>query len=437
MFFMSLLVAKLTVIHFCDSCINISWDQWEAEVVALYPKWVAGTLNIRDLLSCHNEHRILITRIYNLTLFAINGNQWSIIQEVRINALLHVATLTIFLSILGSELKSGYRWILAGFGVIAFSIPYAYENTLCGFQSQFYFLLLDGILVLAAASFLKGWPCIVSVAVLSLLAPFTMASGPLAILPVVVVMGIKVFRNRQENQPVSKEVILIGLLLAEVAIAILLTPKVAAHQQFKAHDLAQSFKAMVQISAWPFPSHLLFALLLQAPLVGYMINFVRRIRSANPWEYFLFAIILWLWLQFASLAAGRALLVWSPRYMDIYVLSSILGVTVLLILLNFTDKAKKKTLVIIPALWISILAVGFLCKTISVRDQLRFIAKLTEIQKKNLALYLQGDEAGLNVEPVLYRPYPDPARLKWILSQEENRRIAEPVFKELQIDARQ
>ena len=49
------------------------WDQWDAEGVGLYPKYLNSTLQISDLVALHNEHRILVTRLWSLLLLELGG----------------------------------------------------------------------------------------------------------------------------------------------------------------------------------------------------------------------------------------------------------------------------------------------------------------------------------------------------------------------------
>ena len=59
------------------------WDEWDAEATGLYPRYVAGTLRLSDLLAQHNEHRILLTRLLDLALFAGSGRWDPILQRGR------------------------------------------------------------------------------------------------------------------------------------------------------------------------------------------------------------------------------------------------------------------------------------------------------------------------------------------------------------------
>src|SRR6478735_4239191 len=55
------------------------WDQWDAEALGLYEPWLSGQLHWPDLLRAHNEHRIVLTRLADLALFAGLGawNSWA------------------------------------------------------------------------------------------------------------------------------------------------------------------------------------------------------------------------------------------------------------------------------------------------------------------------------------------------------------------------
>jgi hypothetical protein len=425
-FALAVLICRLLCIHFYRDGISISWDQWEGEAIGLYPKWLAGTLGIHDLVAGHNEHRLLITRLYNLALFYLNGNSWSIMLQVRANALLHVLTLVMFLYLAGREFTTWQRWVLSLVGCLVFSIPYAYENILCGFQSQFYFLELVSILLLASASFLNGKNALMIVLFLAMLAPFTMASGPLAIFVALVVLAIKLGIQHGDRTRERTTYLLILVVTVIACLAIVLTPKVAGHDQFKARNLHQFIEALVQVFSWPLPSNIIAAIFMQMPLLLFACYFLRKIKTATPQEIFLFSLVFWLWLQLASLAYGRAVLVWSSRYKDLYALSSVLGVTSILMMLNPIRGSKISWREIMGGLWIMIMAAGFLFSIREVMNQLEFVKKFTMEQKKSLGIYLTtGDESALHNKTQLNMPHPDPERLKWILSKPEYKSISD------------
>ena len=63
------------------------WDQWDAEGAVLYPKYFGGTWQLADLIAPHNEHRILVTRLWSLLLLELEG-YWDPILQMLANTLL-------------------------------------------------------------------------------------------------------------------------------------------------------------------------------------------------------------------------------------------------------------------------------------------------------------------------------------------------------------
>jgi hypothetical protein len=49
------------------------YDQWGAEGLALYRPWLTKTFDWTFLFAAHNEHRIALTRLTDLALFAATG----------------------------------------------------------------------------------------------------------------------------------------------------------------------------------------------------------------------------------------------------------------------------------------------------------------------------------------------------------------------------
>lgn len=65
------------------------WDQWEAEAHTLYRPWLDGTFHGSVLFSPHNEHRIVLTRLVDLGLFAATGRWetwWLLVLNAALNA---------------------------------------------------------------------------------------------------------------------------------------------------------------------------------------------------------------------------------------------------------------------------------------------------------------------------------------------------------------
>jgi hypothetical protein len=117
----------------------VFWDQWE--VIPLIEKLHTGSLNLNDLFSQHNEHRLFFPKIIMLILAYIT--HYNNIVEMCFSWVLSLATT---LLILGMYLqRSGYStntlvkfipiaWLLFNFR--------QWENILWGFQIQIYLCVL-------------------------------------------------------------------------------------------------------------------------------------------------------------------------------------------------------------------------------------------------------------------------------------------------------
>jgi len=117
------------------------WDQWDAEAANLYKPFLDGTLDWTNLFALHNEHRIFTTRLLALALLNIN-DIWNPMLPMVVNAGLHIASLVLCITLLTRVIGHKCLPALLVFSLVLFGVPYAWENTLAGFQSQFYFVLL-------------------------------------------------------------------------------------------------------------------------------------------------------------------------------------------------------------------------------------------------------------------------------------------------------
>ena len=73
------------------------WDQWDAEGSLLYPRFFDGSLRLSDLVAAHNEHRILLTRLWSLLLLELEG-YWDPILQMAANAVLFGGFVALFIA---------------------------------------------------------------------------------------------------------------------------------------------------------------------------------------------------------------------------------------------------------------------------------------------------------------------------------------------------
>ena len=137
--------AKLWLIHRFGTPLPI-WDQWD-EARVVYLPYFEGKLSLADLFTAHCEHRIFFTRIYSLGLLLLN-RQWDGQLQMVVNAIIHCATLAGLGWLMSRWLEKRY-WILLWLPLcLALALPFGWENSLAGFQSQFYFLVVFSLLTL-------------------------------------------------------------------------------------------------------------------------------------------------------------------------------------------------------------------------------------------------------------------------------------------------
>ena len=188
--------AKLWFIRVAGSDLP-SWDQWDAEGEVTLRPFVEGWLGQKEILHPHNEHRLITTKLYVLGLFAANG-QWDGLLETTVNAALHTGCALLLLLAVSQGLPRPWPVWVGALLVLLFSLPYSWENTLFGFQVQFYFLLLFSLghlwLTLESDRFSVRWAL---GQLCGLLAVASLASGFLSAIAILAVLGHRLVRERR------------------------------------------------------------------------------------------------------------------------------------------------------------------------------------------------------------------------------------------------
>jgi hypothetical protein len=177
-------------------------DQWAKEGDMIIAPAREGTLRLADLLVPHSEHRILPTLALNLGLAQWAG-QWDARVECIVNAAIHSAIIAVFV---GYALRAYPRaaalassWLLLGLSVTALD----WENTLIGFQSEFYFVLGFSAVAIWGLAAPGGWtaPRWWAGLLCGGLAMVSLGSGLLCFIPVAAIAAHRlIFRGRMESR---------------------------------------------------------------------------------------------------------------------------------------------------------------------------------------------------------------------------------------------
>jgi hypothetical protein len=225
------------------------------------------------------------------------------------------------------------------FSLVIFSLPFGWQNTLAGFHSAWYFLLLFSIaglvtIVDAAALTLRWW-----LATLLLIAScFCMAGGVLTVAAAFAVCVVQFAVGRRSG---LVELLALAVLGAVTAAMVWSIPVVEGHAPLRAHSIGQFVRALLQISSWPaLPGRqpaiidLLRAALINAPALLVSIHVIRLRPSLADRRWLLLALAGWATLQAAVIAYGRATAPTSPRYLDVFAIALLLNGVCLLYLLR-------------------------------------------------------------------------------------------------------
>lgn len=423
--FVVILVARVCLVSLYASDTPF-WDQWDGEACFLLKPWVEGTLSWNQLFIAHNEHRIVLTRLLILLLFELNNHHWSNILEAYVNILIAAAYLSVVVLVLmqpGRRLKSTVTFTL----VIALgALPFSWENFLVGFQSQFYFMALFAVGMIALASFRsESTPTIVLVAVIGLVGLFTTASGLVAALSVMFAGALHSYRNGR-IRPTDR--ILVSLMLLVVALGLCITHTVASHDSLKPSGLIDNLRALSTVLVWPVHpvqggiaailSMFLIAALLWMPSVTWMACFLRS-REASSREIFAISLSAWSFIQCVAIAHSRGhdMAALSSRYLDITALGLVANLWLVITL--FENRASWRQLrhlaTIMAVAFVALITFALIARTDDDIKQMTERASFAALETRNVAGYLRTKNAVWLDQPGLEIPYPDASRLKQLL----------------------
>lgn len=420
--------AKFLVISKYGSIVPF-WDQWDGEAAFLYKPYIEGSLHWRALIDSHNEHRIFLTRLLALGLLELAG-EWNPILQMTVNALLHAAFAVLFTWALGRALVPGLRLPLAIASGLLFSIPFGWENTLAGFQSQFYFLLILSFLALMIFSkyealSLPWWLGVAACAG----AYFSLASGVFAALAAVLICALQIIMGARRR--ILREGIGIAILIALVAVMLANIRIVEHHASLKAQSIEQFLGALSLLFFAPMkligafdklPAYGL-GLLLHSPIIIFCLYSLRRPTSMSSFQWLIMAVAGWGLLQMVSLAYGRAAGATAPRYLDLLIILIPLNV-VALFWLTTRPTVNAWLAGMLSAAWLAFVSIGLIYSADgSVMNDLETKVTQSKRQMENVRTYLAtGNLADLD-KPAMEIPYPNHLRLGQLLADPTIRSI--------------
>jgi hypothetical protein len=372
-------------------------DQWAAEGETIYLPLLRGEWTWDRLFSPWNEHRIVPSRLFSILLFHITNLQWDPTLELAASALIHALLLGCMGGWLMRHSRSRWHpWIclfVAALGIL----PFAYENTLWGFQSSFYFLLFFSMLsgwglLGASAKRMRWWVGLLA----GFTAVFSLGSGGLvgaALLPVLLVRSLK--RKRVSMADVTTALVAVTFIILGWAIRV----NVPEHLKLATGSWTDFCVALWSLLAWPFSGFILVALFIWMP-VGISLFRLLQSRNArlNPVPEAILFLAGWAVAQMMAIAWVRgAQLAFLPppsRYLDISAIGLVANFAAIIALHDGIKANRSWLRLAIPA-WVFVVGIGLVGVSSDVAtDRLGSFRLARHSEKDRLASYVRvGDSA--------------------------------------------
>lgn len=392
------------------------WDQWDAEGDQLIRPWIDGTLRLESLWQLHNEHRIVPTRLTTLAVFVVSGT-WSNLWEARVNVFLSAAVAATFVWIaFRRQLPTGTRWLFVALVLACFTLPFAWENFLVGFQSQFCYV----VLFMLAALILTAWRpdsmlvrC--AVFVLCLASVVTLASGLVTALAVSFVVGLAWYIG---DRPMRPPVIFIVMLWIVAISSYLSVPHIPEHATLKAQGAFELVDASTHILGWPTLGYHWPAFWLWLP-GAMMISWIVWGRQASRVDLVMAGCYVWTAAQALALAYGRGhlLLEVPSRYTELLIPGILANGWFVLRFAEHATRlrqARAFAYVIASAFFI-MLTGGYALRLEGDIGSMRARHDQFALQTSNVVRYLQTHDPAALRQPAMQVPYPDVPRLQqWL-----------------------
>lgn len=396
------------------------WDQWDAEARELFLPWFSHHLAWSDLVRPHNEHRILLTRLIDLGLLGANG-RWDSRLEAVVGALIQGALAGLMVRWTARDLSGGFRLGFAAAAAAAFSVPFAYENILGGFQLQMFLLLLISLvalhLLVTAAPFTpRSWAGLLAAA----LALGTMASGFLAAAATLPVLAWEAWHRPEARGRLAG---LAAILAAIAAAGWASRGSVPEHAGLTAHSVPEFLWSLGRLAAWPRWRTAWTALVYPLPWLALMAGELRRRTAPSLPAKWMAVLGIWALLQLAALAYGRKPDPFpAPRYLDLLVLWQLINVAAALILCSRPGSPRARRWRLTGAgVWLAFLGIAYVpVINKDLRPELTGWRADSRLYEQNVRAYLRSDDPDWLKGRI---PYPSASDLRVLLDDPALRQI--------------
>ena len=332
-------------------------DQWAAEGMYFLRGPLYYKIDLGQILSLHGEHRPGLTRLWVRGLILANDGQWDCSVELVANLLIYAAFLAFVWRWL-TTLIEGIRLVVgAGLMALLFALPCAYENFLWGFQSQFLFLLLLGLIhvdgTMGEMRLGVRWWLAQAAGFFGL---FSIAAGSMSAAALVLLAAVELVRGRRSAwvwSTLAVNLILLGLGLWLLPDALVPAGSRLAHLQ-------QAIMSTGYLLSWPFTGYG-WSILLQAPWIILLISSVWRPDGEHAaGDRKIGAMGLWVAGMAFAIAFGRAVNSGNigVRYYDVLVLGLFINLPALIRLTRRQTRGWRWLCGGVGVVWVATVAAG-------------------------------------------------------------------------------
>lgn len=386
-------------------------DQWSAEGEAIFEPWFAGELGWEDFLKPSNEHRPALTRLLAFAEFRLTG-QWNTRLQMLVNSLFYALT-AVALSLHARAVFSPRGWVAATAAIaFIFALQGNYENAVWGYQSQFYLMVLLGVVYLggtfSAARIDARWVAAQAAGALGLVA---MAGGTLAPIAVAVIAFARLVHRRHPHAAAT--------LVSAIALALLgwwMLPASVGDGPLQVRSAVMFVEALLKLLAWPSPIALAAALI----HLPWLLVAVRTLlaREGPPGDRVFTVLGGWVLLQAMAIAwsRGGSFSEIPPRYFDILVVGLVVNGLCLATLIR--DHRRRAGSLVFGGAWLVAVSAGLWHSNRP--------ARMDPILETNSALHHRtlevvrdyistGDAAVLQRDPFVAHHFPSIATMRRLL----------------------
>lgn len=405
------------------------WDQWDELDRQIRP-WFSGTWHALQLFAPHNQHRIAFTRAISLLLAGANGHVFDNLVEAYANAFIYAVLWAVLYALLVHRDTSRARSRLIALVVVVLGVlPFDWENTLIGFQNQFYIMALLAVVLVGIAAYRDlSIRTILLLTVLAVASLFTMGSGLLAAPAACFALLLCAWRKPIARLRLLGAFCSMGLV---TVVGLVLLKNGIPVESLRASGILDFLKGVLVAMTWPLYSRpstatrWLFAVLLWAPSAAWLWRFFRTQRAeAN--EVFAVSLVGWVFLQCLAIAYSRGHDISSlySRYSEIAALGLAANAWLALKLAARRPDARWEKFVI--GIAAALVAWIFWHRTPGDLSSMKERRAFAIIETRNVQHYVAGFPLPAVPEGSLALPYPRVQRLRSLLDSKEIRALLPP-----------